>query len=68
MHAGLDQAKYLVLGRVEPGQGLGICDSLVAIAKLRKIHGAAVPKIRYSSISAFATRPGRHLIGWVDRF
>ena len=29
---------------------------------------AAVAKNRYSSISAFATRPGLHLIGWVDRF
>ena len=38
------------------------------MAKLRYIHGAAVAKIGYSSISAFATRPGRQLIGSVDRF
>ena len=37
-------------------------NSLLAIDKLRYIHGAAVAKIGYSSISAFATRPGRHLI------
>ena len=30
--------------------------------------GAFVTKIRYYSISVFATPPGRHLIGWVDRF
>ena len=33
-----------------------ICNSLIAIAKLRYIHGgAAVAKIGYSFISAFAT-------------
>ena len=65
MHARLDQTKYFCLGRVEPSSR--IYDSLSAIAKLRYIHVAAVAKIGHSSISAF-TRPGRHLIGWEDRF
>ena len=43
-------------------------NSLLAIAKLRYIYGAAVAQIEYVCISAFATRPGRHLVGWVDRF
>ena len=43
-------------------------NSLLAIAKLRYKHGAAVAKVGCSYISAFATRPGRHLIGLVDRF
>ena len=43
-------------------------NSILAIAKLRYIHGVAVAKIGYSFISAIATRPGRHLIGCVDRF
>ena len=70
MHASLDQAKYFYLGRVEPWVGFKnrIYNSSLAIAKVRHIHGAPVAKIGYSSISAFATRPGRHLIGWVDRF
>ena len=32
------------------------------------MHGAAVAKIGYSSIPSFATRLGRHLIGWIDQF
>ena len=32
------------------------------------IHGAFVAKIGYHYISVFAPPPGRHLIGWVDRF
>ena len=43
-------------------------NTLLATAELGYIHGAAAVKIGYSSISAFATRPERHLIGWVDRF
>ena len=44
------------------GSGSRIHNSLLAIAKLRYIHGAAVAKIGYTSMPAFATRPGRHLI------
>ena len=50
------------------GYGSTIYNSLLAIAKLRYVHGATVAKTGYSSISAFVTRPGRHLVGWVDRF
>ena len=50
------------------GEDSRISNSLLTIAKVRNIHGAAGAKIGYSSISAFATRPGRHLTGWVDWF
>ena len=55
-------AEWNHVGRVQ------VYNSLLAIAKIRYTHRAAVAKIGYSSISAFATRPGLHLTGWVDRF
>ena len=42
--------------------------SVLTIALFGYIHGAAVAEIGCSSIFAFATRPGRHLIGRVNRF
>ena len=68
MHASLDQAVFFIgqsgiMGRVQ-----GYYSLISDLAKLRYIHGAAVAKIGYISISAFATRPGRHLIDLVDRF
>ena len=50
------------------GQDSRINKFLLAIAKLRYIHGAAAANTGYSSISAFGSRLGRLLIGWVGRF